>query len=297
MSDLVGFIDEHRDEFGVELMCRSLQMAPSTYYAAKKRELAPSARAVRDAVLMQVLMVLWVTNRKVYGAHKLWKAAVRAGHDIGRDQTARLMRELGIEGISRRRKRVFTTKSDPDALRAPDLVNRQFRAERPDALWVTDITYVPTNQGWCYVATILDLFSRAVVGWAVESTMTATLATKALSMAVQRRRPGAGLLHHSDRGCQYTSTDYREQLRQLGVTVSMSRKGDCWDNAVAESFFATLKRELLNRARWTDSVDVRYAVFEYIETFYNRRRLHSTLGYKTPVQFETEYAAACELAA
>ena len=139
MSDLVGFIDEHRDEFGVELMCRSLQMAPSTYYAAKKRELAPSARAVRDAVLMQVLMVLWVTNRKVYGAHKLWKAAVRAGHDIGRDQTARLMRELGIEGISRRRKRVFTTKSDPDALRAPDLVNRQFRADRPDALWVTDI--------------------------------------------------------------------------------------------------------------------------------------------------------------
>ena len=135
MSDLVGFIDEHRDEFGVELMCRSLQMAPSTYYAAKKRELAPSARAVRDAVLMQVLMVLWVTNRKVYGAHKLWKAAVRAGHDIGRDQTARLMRELGIEGISRRCKRIFATIADPDAVRAPDLVNRNFTAAMRVRSW------------------------------------------------------------------------------------------------------------------------------------------------------------------
>ena len=136
---IVEFIDANRDELGVEPICRALQVAPSTYYAAKKSELAPSARAVRDAVVMQVLLTLWVANRKVYGAHKLWKAAVRAGHDIGRDQTARLMRELGIEGISRRRKRVFTTKSDPDALRAPDLVNRQFRADRPDALWVTDI--------------------------------------------------------------------------------------------------------------------------------------------------------------
>ena len=134
---MVAFIDAHRDDYGVEPICRTLQVAPSTYYAAKRR--AVSARALRDAVMVQVLMVLWVTNRKVYGAHKLWKAAVRAGHDIGRDQTARLMRELGIEGISRRRKRVFTTKSDPDALRAPDLVNRQFRADRPDALWVTDI--------------------------------------------------------------------------------------------------------------------------------------------------------------
>lgn len=140
MNLLVGFVDEHRDEFGVELICRTLRlMAPSTYYAAKKRELAPSARAVRDALMMQVLMVLWVTNRKVYGAHKLWKAAKRAGHDIGRDQVARLMRELTIEGVSRRRKKIFTTISDPDASRAPDLVNRNFKADRPDALWVTDI--------------------------------------------------------------------------------------------------------------------------------------------------------------
>lgn len=139
MTELVGFIDEHRCEFGVEPTCKALQVAPSSYYAAKKREAAPSARAVRDAVMMQILMVLWVTNRKVYGAHKLWKAALRAGHEIGRDQTARLMRELGIEGVSRRRKKVFTV-ADPDATRAPDLVNRQFTADRPDALWVTDLT-------------------------------------------------------------------------------------------------------------------------------------------------------------
>ena len=141
---IVDYVDQHRDEFGVEPICSALQMAPSTYYAAKKRKVAPSARAVRDAVMMPVLMGLWIANRKVYGAHKLWKAAVRAGHEIGRDQTARLMRELGIEGVSRRRKKVFTTVSDPDATRAPDLVNRNFTADRPDALWVTDITYVPT---------------------------------------------------------------------------------------------------------------------------------------------------------
>jgi putative transposase len=142
----VRYIDAHRDEFGVEPICRTLEMAPSTYYSAKSRPLSP--RAVRDAVLMQVLMVLWVANRKVYGAHKLWKAARRAGHEIGRDQVARLMRELAIEGVSRRRKKVFTTRQDPDAFRAPDLVNRNFTADRPDALWVTDLTYVPTRSGW-----------------------------------------------------------------------------------------------------------------------------------------------------
>lgn len=150
---IAAFVDDHRNEFGVEPICRALQMAPSTYYAAKRRERQPSARTVRDAVTMQVLMALWVANRKVYGADKLWRAARRAGHSIGRDQVARLMRELGIEGISRRRKKVFTTVADPDAVRAPDLVNRQFRADRPDALWVTDLTYVPTRSGMAYVPT------------------------------------------------------------------------------------------------------------------------------------------------
>ncbi len=166
----VAFVDENRDEFGVEFICRHLQVAPSTYYAVKKRQRSPSARAVRDALLMQVLLALWVTNRKVYGAHKLWKAARRAGHDVGRDQVARLMRQLGIEGVSRLRKKVFTTRQDPEAGRAPDLVNRQFTAVRPDALWVTDLTYVPTRSGMAYVCFIVDAFSRRIVVRAVHRT-------------------------------------------------------------------------------------------------------------------------------
>ena len=169
---IVAFVDENREQFGVEFICQHLQVAPSSYYAAKKRQTAPSARGVRDALMMQILLTLWVANRKVYGAHKLWKAAQRAGHDIGRDQVARLMRELGIEGVSRLRKKVFTTRQDPDATRAPDLVNRQFKADRPDALWVTDLTYVPTRSGMAYVCFIVDAFSRRIVGWRVAANMT-----------------------------------------------------------------------------------------------------------------------------
>jgi putative transposase len=201
---IVDFIDAHRDEFGVEPICKVLQVAPSMYRAAKRRELAPSARAVRDAAMMQVLMVLWVANRKVYGAHKLWKAARRAGHDIGRDQVARLMRELDIRGVSRRRKKVFTTVADPDATRAPDLVDRNFTADRPDALWVTDITYVPTRSGMGYVCFIVDAYSRRIVGWTVASHMKTSMVLGALEMA--RRSRGSkrlvGLVTHSDAGSQ-----------------------------------------------------------------------------------------------
>jgi putative transposase len=167
---MVSFIDDHREEFDVESICRVLQIASSTNYAAKKRQLAPSARAVRDAVMIQILMVLWIANRKVY-AHKLWKAARRAGHDVGRDQVARLMKIMEIEGIARQRRKVFTTRQDPDAVRAPDLVNRNFRADRPDALWVTDLTYVPTRTGMAYVCFIVDAFSRRIVGWRVAANM------------------------------------------------------------------------------------------------------------------------------
>ena len=191
-------------------------MAPSTYYAAKRRVLEPSARALRDAVMMQVLMVLWVTNRKVYGAHKLWKAARRAGHDIGRDQVARLMGELGIEGISRLRKRIFTTVSDPDAVRAPDLVNRQFRAARPDALWVTDLTYVPTRSGMAYVCFIVDAFSRRIVGWRVAANMKTDMVLDALEMARRSRgrRRLVGLVAHADAGSQFTSVTLQRTTRR-----------------------------------------------------------------------------------
>ena len=226
---IVDYIDAHRTEFGVEPICRVLQMAPSTYYAAKGRVLSPLA--IRDALMMQVLMVLWVANRKVYGAHKLWKAALRAGHDIGRDQVARLMRELCIEGVSRRRKKVFTTRQDPDAARAPDLVNRDFTADRPDALWVTDLTYVPTRSGMAYVCFIVDAFSRRIVGWRAASNMKTTMVLDALEMA--RRSRGArrliGLVTHSDAGSQFTSVRFTERLDEIGARPSIGTVADSYD--------------------------------------------------------------------
>ncbi len=182
-----------------------------------------------------------------------------------------------------------TTAADPSHVPAKNILDRDFTASKPDERWVTDITYVWTEEGWCYLAAILDLFSRRVVGWALDATLSTSLPLAALDMALQRRGPTAGLLHHSDRGCQYTSSDYRAALASVGAVASMSRKGNCWDNAVAESFFATLKTELVHRKRWATRIELRAAVFEYIESFYNRRRLHSTLGYKTPAQFEMEH--------
>ena len=201
------------------------------------------------------------------------------------------MRGLGLVA---RRPRRFTTTTRPDGSHRaePNLLARDFRASRPDERWVTDITYVWTDEGWAYVAVILDLFSRAVVGWSLDATLATTLPLAALEMAVLRRRPETGLLHHSDRGCQYTSDDYRAQLASLGVTVSMSRKGNCWDNAVAESFFATFKAELVAKRRWATRSDLRAAAFEYLEVFYNRRRLHSAIGYKTPAEVELEHQLA-----
>jgi putative transposase len=203
---IVAFIEANRDEFGVEFICGQLQVAPSSYYAARRRRSAPSARAVRDAVMMPVVLGLWVANRKVYGADKLWKAARRVGHDIGRDQVARLMRRLNIQGVSRQRKKIFTTRPDPGATRAPDLVNRDFTADRPDVLWVTDLTYVPTRSGMAYVCFIVDAFSRRIVGWRVAATMKTEMVLDALEMAraCRRRRRLVGLVTHSDAGSQPT---------------------------------------------------------------------------------------------
>ena len=184
-----------------------------------------------------------------------------------------------------------TTKANPKHPAAPNLLNRQFAATRPNQRWVTDITYIWTGEGWCYLAAILDLFSRRVVGWALDATLNTSLPLRALDEAIRRRAPTKSLQHHSDRGCQYTSQDYRAKLNALGIEVSMSRKGNCWDNAVAESFFATLKTELIYGHAWSSRMELRAAVFDYIEVFYNRQRLHSTLDYKTPDQLEKEHAA------
>ena len=293
---IVGFIDEHRDQLGVEPICSAMQMAPSTYYAAKARQAAPSARAVRDAVLMPILLTLWVTNRKVYGAHKLWKAARRAGHEIGRDQVARLMGQLGIEGVSRRRKRVFTTIADPDATRAPDLVNRQFTADRPDALWVTDLTYVPTRSGMAYVCFIVDAFSRRIVGWRVAANMRTEMVLDALEMARASRgaRRLVGLVAHSDAGSQFTSVRFTERVEELGARPSIGTVADSYDNALAETTNGLYKTELVygpDATGWDGVDELELANLGWVHWF-NEQRLHSHCLDVPPAEFEAAFYAA-----
>jgi putative transposase len=294
---IVGFVDEHRAEFGVEPICRVLQVAPSTYYAAKRRETAPSARAVRDAAMMQVLMVLWVANRKVYGAHKLWKAARRAGHDIGRDQVARLMRELDIQGISRRRKKVFTTIADPDAVRAPDLVNRNFTAVEPNRLWVTDLTYVPTRSGMAYVCFIVDAFSRRIVGWRVASNMKTDMVLDALEMARSSRgaRRLIGLVAHADAGSQFTSVRFTERLDEIGARPSIGTVADSYDNALAETTNGLYKTECVYGpdapAVWDDVDQLELETLSWVHWF-NHDRLHGHCDDVPPAEFEAAFYAA-----
>ena len=294
---IVAFIDDCRDEFGVEPICTTLQMAPSTYYAAKRRELAPSARAVRDAAMMQVLMVLWIANRKVYGAHKLWKAARRAGHDIGRDQVARLMRAMEIEGVSRQRRTVFTTRQDPDAVRAPDLVNRNFTADRPDALWVTDLTYVPTRTGMAYVCFIVDAFSRRIVGWRVAANMRTDMVLDALEMARRSRgnRRLVGLVAHSDAGSQFTSVRFTERLDEIGARPSIGTIADSFDNALAETTNGLFKTERVfgpDAPRpWDDVDEPELATLSWVHWF-NEERLHGHCGDVPPAEFEAAHYAA-----
>lgn len=297
MEVIVAFVDDNRDELGVEPICAALQIAPSTYYAAKKRELAPSARAARDAVMMQVLMVLWVANRKVYGAHKLWIAARNAGHDIGRDQVARLMRAMAIEGVSRQRRKVFTTRANPDATRAPDLVNRNFTADRPDALWVTDLTYVPTRTGMAYVCFIVDAFSRRIVGWRVASNMRTEMVLDALEMA-RRSRGGrrlVGLVTHSDAGSQFTSVRFTERLDEIGARPSIGTVADSYDNALAETTNGLYKAECVfgpDAARpWSDVDELELATLSWVHWF-NEQRLHGHCGYRPPAEFEAAHYAA-----
>jgi putative transposase len=271
-------------------------MAPSTYYAAKCRQAEPSARALRDAVMMQVLVVLWVANRKVYGAHKLWKAARRAGHDIGRDQVARLMRELGIQGVSRLRKKVFTTRQNPDAVRAPDLVNRNFVADRPDALWVTDLTCVPTRSGMAYVCFIVDAFSRRIVGWRVAANMKTGMVLDALEMA--RLSRGAkrlvGLVTHSDAESQFTSVRFTERLDEIGARPSIGTVADSFDNALAETTNGLYKAECVygpDTAGWDDVDELELATLSWVHWF-NEQRLHGHCHDVPPAEFEAAFYAA-----
>jgi putative transposase len=289
---IVAFIDEQRDEFGVEPICTVLQVAPSTYYAVKSRPV--SARAARDAVMIPILVALWTANYRVYGAHKLWKAARRAGHEIGRDQVARLMRHAGIAGVSRKR-RLRTTRPDPTAPRPADLVKRDFTAARPNELWVTDLTYVPTWQGVAYVCFIVDAFSRMIVGWRVASHMRTGMVLDALEMARWSRGTQLeGLRCHSDAGSQFTSIRYGERLAELGAVPSIGTVGDSYDNALAETVNGLYKSELIRgpgQGPWKTVADVELATLGWAH-WHNTERLHGYLGDVPPTEFETAHYAA-----
>lgn len=292
---MISFIDQHADRrtdgrrWGVEPICKTMDWAVSSYYSAKSRP--PSARALRDAVMMPILLTLWVTNRKVYGAQKLWKAAQRAGHDIGRDQVARLMRELGIRGVSRSR-RVRTTQPDPEAARPEDLVERDFTAEAPNRLWVTDLTYVPTRAGVAYVCFIIDAFARRIVGWRVADHMRTGMVLDALEMARTARGTRLeGLVTHSDAGSQYTSIRYSERVDELGARPSIGSVGDSYDNALAESVNSLYKAELIygpDQNGWDSPADVELATLGYID-WWNNHRLHGYLDHLPPAEAEANY--------
>jgi putative transposase len=281
-----SFIHAQKASFSIVALCRVLGVSRQGYHAFVRRP--PSRRVLEEAQLSEAIRRIFAKSGETYGSPRVHRELGLRGIRTSKRRVERAMRGMGLTPPAPRRQ-TKTTLRDKSHPVAPNELARDFTATRPNERWVTDITYVWTDEGWAYLATILDLFSRAVVGWALDTTLTTTLAMNALQSAVQRRRPAAGLLHHSDRGCQYTSAAYRARLEQLGVTVSMSRTGNCWDNAVAESFFATLKRELIHRRRWRSVIELRTAVFEYIEVFYNRRRLHSSLDYKTPAAVEEEF--------
>jgi putative transposase len=289
---MLRYIDEHRDEFGVEPICTILQVAPSTYYAAKSRP--PSARSVRDAVLIPVLVAIWMANYRVYGAHKLWKAARRAGHEIGRDQVARLMRTANIHGVSRKR-RLRTTRPDPSAPRPADLVKRDFTATAPNELWVTDLTYVPTWSGVAYVCFIVDAFSRMIVGWRVCAHMRTTMVLDALEMSRWSRGTQLeGLRCHSDAGSQFTSVRYGERLAEIGAVPSIGSVGDSFDNALAETVNGLYKTELIRgpgQGPWKTVEDVELATLGWVH-WHNTERLHGYLGDVPPAEFEAAHYAA-----
>jgi transposase InsO family protein len=277
-------------------MCRVLEVSPAGYYASRTR--SPSARALADERLMLNVRVAYRASDGTYGAPRIHRDLREEGLRVGKKRVARLMRHDGLVGREPPRGWVRTTDSNHTYPIAPNLLNRQFTVHDAtgvaalDRVWVSDITYVPTRAGWLYLAVVLDLASRRVIGWAMRDSLDAELALAALRMAVDARRPAPGLIHHSDRGVQYACTEYRAALAAQGMRASMSRKGDCWDNAVAESFFATLELELIARRDWHTRGEARRAIFAFIETWYNRKRRHSTLSYRSPMTYETEVLRA-----
>lgn len=282
------FIEAEKVSQGnVSRTCLLLEVSRAAYY--RWSQAAPSARSLEDEELFTEILAEHKASRGTYGAPRITRALRKRGRRVGRKRVARLMARRGLAGRARRRTKRTTT-PDPAAAKTADLLQRDFApaAHEIDTVWCGDISYVRTWEGWSYLATVIDLSSRRVVGLAMADHLRTSLVSEALTMALAQRRPGPGLIFHTDRGCQYTAHDFRELLAKHGIVQSLARPGQCWDNAVAESFFATLKEELLYRGVWPTRSAARRAIFEYVEVFYNRRRMHSALGYLSPTDYEAE---------
>lgn len=295
-------MDVHRDRFGVGPVCAALSFPSSTYYAAKRREAEPSARALRDEELRRQIMTVWDQpgpGNRIYGARKVWLALNGSGVSVARCTVERLMGELGICGVGTPAKKPRTTLPGGVVGMPEDLLERDFDADRPNERWVADITYVPTGSGWCYTAFVMDLYSRGIVGWATADHLRAELALDALEMGIWRRRHrlDGRLVHHSDRGVQYTSICYTDRLEELGAVRSVGSKGDSYDNAAAESLNSLYKRELIDlRGPWKGLADVTKATMEWVY-WYNNHRLHSYCKNVSPVMYEEAFYRRCETAA
>jgi len=281
-------VKANQASYPVAMVCRLLEVSTSGYYAWVKR--TPSKRSREDAILSDRIRWIYLRSRSTYGAPRVHEELRDEGVRVGRKRVARLMRVAGLQGVSRR-KSVRTTVRKPGAPPAPDLVNRNFTANRPDQLWVADITYIRTWAGFLYLAVVIDAFSRRVVGWAMASHLRTELVLDAMEMAIHQRKP-LGVIHHSDQGSQYTSLAFGKRCREAGVRPSMGTVGDAYDNALCESFFATLECELLDRHTFRSRDQARSAVFEFIEGWYNPHRRHSSIGYRSPVRYEMEHKVA-----
>ena len=278
-----AFVSDEKVAFPIAVLCRVMDVSTSGFYASQCRPASP--RAMRDAALSIQIMASHEASKETYGSPRIREDLIGLGERVGRNRITRIMREKKLKVRARRKFRV-TTDSKHKFPIAPNILQRDFTAAAPNESWVTDITFLWTTQGWLYLAVILDLFSRRVVGWATSENVDRHLALAALNMAIEERQPGPGLVHHSDRGSTYAAGDYRKALKDGYIECSMSRKGDCWDNAVAESFFATLKREMPNADDLESRASATLSVRDYIQDFYNARRRHSSISYHSPIEFE-----------
>ena len=278
-----AFIRAHQREFRIFRMCEVLQVSRSGYYDWRLR--AESERSRQDRILLTEIRRVHYSNKEAYGTVRTWREMKQAGVRCGKHRVARLRRLGGIE-TRRRRKFKLAYQARNSAPAAANLLSRPFQADSPNRIWVADVSFIPTRAGWLYLAVVIDLYSRLVVGWSMKERPNQELANEALLMAVEQRRPEPGLIHHSDQGILYGSTLYRQLLSRYGMVQSMSRKGNCYDNAVAESFFSSLKNEIVHHRDYYTREQARAEIFEYIELFYNRRRLHQSLDYRSPMEYE-----------